>query len=93
MGKHGRGVPSVRRGTPRPAAAMSLRSDLREGHAIGVPVCCNLRWSLTYALDHHAEQAVGRGVAFTRDQIEYIPCGVFHKPTLTLAEYDRLLDR
>ena len=54
---------------------------------------CNLRWSLTYALDHQAEQAVGRGIALTRDRIEYIPCGLFHSPLLTLDEYDRLLDR
>jgi hypothetical protein len=70
---------------------MSFRSDLREGHEIGVPVCCNLRWSLTYALDHDADQAIDRGISFTRHRIEYIPCGILHKPVISLDAYNRLL--
>jgi hypothetical protein len=68
-------------------------ADLREGRELGFPLCCCLRWALTYAFDVESEQACKRGVRFTADEIEYVPCGIFHQATVTHAEYERLLER
>ena len=67
-------------------------ADLREGHTNGFPACCTLRYALT-ALIPQQEQALHRGLRFTPAGIEYVPCLVRHKATLTHAERERLLER
>jgi hypothetical protein len=70
---------------------VSIRSDLREGRDLGVPLCCRARFALEWALAPQREQAVRRGICFNREQIEYVPCGIFHRATLTHAEHEQLL--
>ena len=71
---------------------MSVRTDLREGREAGVPLCCRLRWTLTYRLNPDNEQALCRGISLTRRRrSEYVPCGILHRATFTHAEYENLL--
>jgi hypothetical protein len=72
---------------------VSIRFDLREGRELGLPLCCRLRFALEYALNPDSGQALRRGISLTRDQIEYIPCGILHKPEYTHAEYEVLLNQ
>jgi hypothetical protein len=71
---------------------MSIRTDLRQGRDLGLPFCCRWRWALAYAINPDGEQAVKRGICFNADGIEYIPCRVFHKATVTHREHERLIN-
>jgi hypothetical protein len=72
---------------------VSIRDDLGEGRELGLPFCCRLRFAIEWAFFPNYEQAVRRGLCFNHDEIEYVPCGIFHRATLTHAEYERLLAR
>lgn len=73
---------------------MSVRTDLCEGREAGVPLCCcRLRFAIEYALDPDHEQAVHRRISLTRTLIEYVPCGIFHRATITHADYEQTLAR
>jgi hypothetical protein len=68
----------VRRGL----GVAGLRSVLREGKAIGLPLCCRWRYALTEAVRPGAEQAIERGVSRTDAGMEYVPCRILHAPTV-----------
>ena len=73
-------------------AGVSIRDDLRQGRAIGVPLCCRLLFAIQYALDPDYMQAAHRGIRFNRAGVEFVPCGVFHKPVISHAALQRILD-
>jgi hypothetical protein len=70
---------------------VSIRSDLREGRELGVPLCCRLRWTIEYALNPDGEQAPARGIRLTPAGDEYVPCEIRHEAAVTHAEYEQLL--
>lgn len=69
---------------------MSIRFDLREGRKLGAPICCRWRWSIEYALNPDRDLAIERGIRFTDNGDEYVPCHVFHEAAMTHAEYEHL---
>jgi hypothetical protein len=71
---------------------VSIRSDLRQGSELDIPLCCRLRFSLEYALNHDAEQSLKRGIRLTRNGDPYVPCLLFHEAAVTHAEYEMLLN-
>jgi hypothetical protein len=71
---------------------VSVRSDLREGRELGIPLCCRLRFALEYALNPNGEQSLERGIRLTPSGDEYVPCRVVHEATVTHAEYEYLLN-
>ena len=57
-------------------------SDLREGRENGFPLCCCLRFALTWALKPESHQAIERGVSRTEAGLEFVPCGILHRATV-----------
>jgi hypothetical protein len=72
---------------------VSIRSDLREGRELGIPLCCRLRFALDWGFRPEFESCVSRGGRFNADEIEYVPCDWFHKamvtPTLSASSCSR----
>jgi hypothetical protein len=85
-----RATPQVSAGVPN---CLELPRDLREGRELGIPLCCRLRFAIEWAFFPYHESAVRRGIRFNHDGIEYVPCGVLHRATVTHAEYDEVLAR
>lgn len=71
---------------------MTLLATLREGRAERFPACCRWRFALEELVTAgRSEQSLKRGVRFTTTGVEYAPCRVIHRATLTHAEYERRL--
>jgi hypothetical protein len=70
---------------------VSIRSDLREGRDLGVPLCCRLLFAVQWRFFPNYEQAVHRGIRFNPDGIQYVPCGILHRATVTHAEHESML--
>ena len=79
-------------GVASPANSVSIRSVLREGRELGIPLCCQLRFALEEAFRFDPEQALERGVCFNAGGIEYVPCRIFHEATLTHREHEHLIN-
>jgi hypothetical protein len=70
----------------------STRINLRNGRQDGFPICCRWRWTIEYAINPDRDMALERGIRFTADDVEFVPCNVFHKAAITHAEHERLLN-
>jgi hypothetical protein len=71
---------------------MRFRTTLREGRERRFPLCCRWRYALEEAIRSDPEQAVERGVRWAANGIEYVPCAIRHKATITHREYEHLLN-
>jgi hypothetical protein len=65
-----------------------LRTTLGEGRELRIPRCCRLRFAIEEAIRWDPEQALERGIRYTRNGIEYVPCRIFHEATLTHREHE-----
>lgn len=66
---------------------------MREGRELGVPLCCRLLFALEWRFFPDYDQAVHRGICFNQDGIQWVPCGVLHRATVTFDEHQEMLDR
>jgi hypothetical protein len=67
-------------------------NDMKHGKQCGFPFCCRLRYSLEAAVRYDPEQALKRGIRWASTGIEYVPCWIFHKGTVTHRESEHLLN-
>jgi hypothetical protein len=72
--------------------AAGFCADMEEGRELGAPFCCRLRWSIE-EMCLSPGQAGMRGVRFNARGEPWVPCGVFHFPTLSVIELEQRANR